>query len=230
MKIIWLGHSSFRIEIEDQVLLIDPWLQDNPTFPNDSRTQALAGATAILMTHGHSDHVADVPEIAAETGAPVVGIYELVEWMEQTPGVSGIGFGKGGTIKLNTVEVTLLNAQHSSSVLVGSERRYVGGEAGFMISGAGHTIYVSGDTDVMADMEIFNDLHQPDIGILACGGHFTMDMRRAAYAAKKFFNFKTVIPCHYKTFPMLEQSAEVLTNGLPDVNVIEPVVMQPIEI
>ena len=150
--------------------------------------------------------------------------------MEKTPGVSGIGFGKGGTIKLNTVEVTLLNAQHSSSVLVGSERRYVGGEAGFMISGAGHTIYVSGDTDVMADMEIFNDLHQPDIGILACGGHFTMDMRRAAYAAKKFFNFKTVIPCHYKTFPMLEQSAEVLINGLPDVDVIEPVVMQPIEI
>ena len=82
----------------------------------------------------------------------------------------------------------------------------------------------------MADMKIFNDLHQPDIGILAAGGHFTMDMKRAAYAAKTFFDFKTVIPCHYRTFPILEQSAEALAAALPDVNVIEPEVMQPIEL
>lgn len=97
-----------------------------------------------------------------------------------------------------------------------------------MIAGEGHTIYVSGDTDVMADMKIFNDLHAPDIGILAAGGHFTMDMKRAAYAAKTFFDFKTVIPCHYKTFPLLEQSAEALRAALPGVDVIEPEVLTPI--
>ena len=91
-------------------------------------------------------------------------------------------------------------------------------------------IYVSGDTDVMADMGVFHDLHQPDIGILCAGGHFTMDMRRAGYAAKKFFDFQTVIPCHYRTFPILEQSAEELVKALPGVNVIEPQVMEPITI
>jgi L-ascorbate metabolism protein UlaG (beta-lactamase superfamily) len=97
-----------------------------------------------------------------------------------------------------------------------------------MISGEGHTIYVSGDTDVTADMGVFNALHEPDIGILAAGGHFTMDMKRAAFAAKTFFNFKTLIPCHYKTFPLLEQSAELLVQALPDTNVIEPEVLVPI--
>ena len=99
-----------------------------------------------------------------------------------------------------------------------------------MIAGEGHVIYFSGDTDVMADMAVFNDLHAPDIGILCAGGHYTMDMARAAYAANKFFDFKTVIPCHYRTFPLLEQSADVLIAGLPGVDVIEPQVMEAIEI
>ena len=97
-----------------------------------------------------------------------------------------------------------------------------------MIAGEGHVIYFSGDTDVMADMEIFADLHGPDIGILCAGGHFTMDMARATYAARRFFEFKTVIPCHYRTFPVLEQSAATMKAGLPEVDVIEPEVMVPI--
>jgi L-ascorbate metabolism protein UlaG (beta-lactamase superfamily) len=107
---------------------------------------------------------------------------------------------------------------------------YAGTESGYMIAGEGRTIYFSGDTDVMADMAVYEDLHHPDIGILCAGGHFTMDMERAAYAARKFFNFRTVIPCHYKTFPLLEQSADKLKAGLPGVEVIEPGVMQPIEL
>lgn len=99
-----------------------------------------------------------------------------------------------------------------------------------MISGEGKTIYVSGDTDVMADMKIFNDLHAPDIGILSAGGHFTMDMKRAAYAARTFFDFKMVIPYHYKTFPVLAQNADDLIAGLPGVDVRTPEVLEAIEV
>ena len=74
------------------------------------------------------------------------------------------------------------------------------------------------------------DYHRPDIGILCAGGHFTMDMKRAAYAAKRYFDFKTVIPCHYRTFPLLEQNAEALKAGLPGVQVIEPEVLVPISL
>jgi L-ascorbate metabolism protein UlaG (beta-lactamase superfamily) len=89
-------------------------------------------------------------------------------------------------------------------------------------------IYVSGDTDIKADMGWMGDLHKTDIGILAAGGHYTMDMARAAYAAKTYFDFKTIIPCHYRTFPALEQSAKALADALPGVRVIEPQVLDPI--
>jgi len=228
MKITWLGHASFRIEIANQVLLLDPWVTGNPMFDPEERAAAIAGATHILVTHGHGDHATDAPAIAVELGIPVVGIYDLMQWFESQHGIQTVGFNKGGTVQLGEVAVTMVNATHSSSMASDSGPVYTGSEAGFVISGAGHTIYATGDTDVMADMAIINDLHKPDIGILCAGGHFTMDMTRAAYAARTFFAFKTVIPCHYRTFPLLEQSAQALVDGLPGVQVIEPEVMQAI--
>lgn len=231
MKIIWLGHSGFRIEIGNQVLLLDPWFTGNPMFQGFDRAAAIADATHILITHGHGDHTGDALAISSELDIPILGIYDLMSHWETAKEAKVIGFNKGGTVQIGDVSVTMVNAVHSSSTAdeYGAPM-YAGAESGFMIAGEGHTIYATGDTDVMADMAIFNDLHAPDIGILCAGGHFTMDMKRAAYAAKKFFDFKTVIPCHYRTFPLLEQSAQVLIDALPDVNVIEPQVMQAIEI
>ena len=230
MNIIWLGHSCFRIEIEGAVLLVDPWLTGNPMFPADQRAAALAGATHVLLTHGHGDHAGDALAIAAELDVPLVGMNELIGWYQAKHGVKGVGFNKGGTVDLGGALVTMVNASHSSSVGSESGPIYAGSEAGFMIAGEGHVIYISGDTDIMADMGWMGDYHKPDIGILSCGGHFTMDMARAAYAAAKYFAFKTVIPCHYRTFPLLAQNADVLRKGLPNVAVIEPQVMQPIVI
>jgi L-ascorbate metabolism protein UlaG (beta-lactamase superfamily) len=225
MKIIWLGHSGFRIEIEGAVLLIDPWLTGNPMFPMDRRAEAIAGATHILVTHGHGDHVGDSVKIARDLAIPLVGIYDLMGALAARDGVSIVGYNKGGTVDLNGARATLVTASHSSSL---DSAGPVGSEAGFMIAGEGHTIYLSGDTDIMADMDWMGDYHKPDIGILSAGGHYTMDMARAAYAARRYFNFKWVIPCHYRTFSALAQTAEVLVAGLPGVKVIEPQVLQPI--
>jgi L-ascorbate metabolism protein UlaG (beta-lactamase superfamily) len=227
MKITWLGHSGFRLEIAGKVLLIDPWVEGNPVFPEDQRAAAITGATHILLTHGHGDHASSAASIARELSIPIACIHELSQVFADQ-GVEAMGFGKGGTLALGDVAVTMVNAAHSASVDFSGNGLGVGGsEAGFMIAGEGHTIYVSGDTDIMADMDWMGDLHKPDIGILCCGGHYTMDMARAAYAAKRYFNFKTVIPCHYKTFPLLAQSAQPLIDALPGVDVVELEVMRP---
>lgn len=228
MKIIWLGHGSFRIEIADQVLLVDPWLNGNPMMEGQDHAAAIAGATQILVTHGHFDHTQDIVEISTSTGAPVSAIYELAGYLSAQGAVEGAALNKGGTIRFGDVSVTLVPASHSSSMMVDDRPMYVGSETGFMISGEGRTIYYSGDTAIMADMDWMGDYFQPDIGILSAGGRFTMDMAQAAYAAKRYFNFRTVIPGHYRTFPLLEQDAQQLDAGLPGVDVIEPQVMQAI--
>ncbi len=231
MNIIWLGHGSFRIEIEDQVLLIDPWLNGNPMMPQDQHDAAIQGATHILVTHGHFDHITDVVDISRVTGAPVSGMYELAQFLTGNGAVEGMAFNMGGTISLgDRVTASMVPASHSSSTTVDDITRHVGTESGFVLKGEGQTIYVSGDTGIMADMDWIGDYYQPDIGILSAGGHFTMGMAEAAYAAKRYFNFKTVIPCHYRTFELLEQSAQVLAAGLPGVAVIEPEVLHPIEL
>lgn len=228
MKITWLGHSGFRIEIEDAVLLIDPWLTGNPVFPEGRAAEATAGATHILVTHGHGDHAANAVSIAKDAGIAIACIHELSE-IFAAEGAEVIGFGKGGTIELAGAKVTMVNACHSASIdYRGGSLGVAGSEAGFMIAGEGHMIYVTGDTTVMADMAWMGEYFAPDIGILCAGGHYTMDMKMAAWAAKKFFDFRTVIPCHYKTFPLLAQTAEELKAGLPGVNVIEPKVPDPI--
>lgn len=228
MKLTWLGHSGFRLEIENAVILIDPWISGNPAFPEDRRAEAIGGATHILLTHGHGDHSGDTLAIAKELKIPVAGIYDLISSWVTHHDVEGIGFNKGGTVDLGGARVTMVNASHSSSLTGADGPIYAGHESGYMIAGEGHVIYVSGDTDIMADMAWMGEYHKPDIGILCTGGHFTMDMKRAAWAARKYFDFKTVIPCHYKTFPLLEQSAQALIEGLPGVQVIEPRVMKAI--
>ncbi len=230
MNIIWLGHGSFRIEADGQVLLIDPWLTGNPALAEDQHDAAVAGATHILLTHTHFDHVVDVLPLAKKLDIPVVGQYDLMGFWGETEGVETVGFNKGGTVDLNGIKVSMVPASHSSTFSTPDGLRTGGTEVGFMIAAEGHMLYVSGDTDIMADMEWMGDYYKPDVGILSAGGHFTMDMKGTAYAAKRYFDFKTVIPCHYKTFPILAQSAQELIDGLPDVNVIEPEIMQPIEI
>jgi len=232
MRITWLGHSGFRIELAGQTLLVDPWLSGNPSFEQSGATRgdAISGATFVLLSHGHFDHATDAVEIAGELGIPIVGIFDLMSHWEQKHGIEVIGFNKGGTVMLGDVAVTMVNAVHSSSYGGDAGPVYAGSEAGFMIAGEGRTIYFSGDTDVMADMEIFEELHHPDIGILAAGGHFTMDMKRAAYAAQRFFNFRTVIPCHYATFPALAQTADELKAALPNLDVRTPKVMEAFEL
>ena len=232
MDIIWLGHGSFRIEIEDQVILVDPWLTGNPMLADDQHAAAIQGATHVLVTHAHFDHIADVVQISKDTGAPVSGMYELAGHLHAQGAVEGNAFNIGGTIPLgDAVTASMVPASHSSAAEVDGYRMYMGAESGFVIRGEERCIYVSGDTGLMADMAWIGDYYKPDIGILSAGGHFTMDMDMAAYAARTYFNFKTVIPCHYRTMPILEQSAEALINGvMPGTSVIEPEVMKPIKL
>ncbi|MEO0918271.1 MAG: metal-dependent hydrolase [Pseudomonadota bacterium] len=230
MRFIWLGHGSMRIESGSTVLLVDPWLSGNPSLPEDRHDDAVDGATHILLTHAHFDHTTDILPLAKKLRIPVVGQFDLINYWTEAEGIEGVGFNKGGTVDLDGVAVTMVPASHSSTLGLSDGPKGVGSEVGFMIRAEGRTMYVSGDTDIMADMAWMGEYYAPDIGVLSAGGHFTMDMKATAWAAKKYFDFKTVIPVHYKTFPILAQSADALIAGLPGVDVKTPDVMDIVEL
>lgn len=230
MKITYLGHSGFRIDTGDCVLLLDPWLRGNPKFDEARFDEAIAGATHILLSHAHADHASTAQEIAKATGAAIVAIYDFAGLLEGD-GVAVLGMNKGGTLDLGGgVAVTMVHAVHSSTF--SHEGRVVtpGSEAGYMIAAEGKTVYFAGDTDVMADMAVFHDLHQPEIGLIPIGGRFTMDAARAAYACRKFFDFKLVIPCHYGTFDLLAPSADAFIEAVAPTPVNPLGVMEAAEV
>lgn len=231
MRVTWMGHGSFRIDVAGQALLLDPWVTGNPVFPEARADEVLDGATAILLTHGHFDHTQDCVDIAKARNLKIHGMYELVNWFTAVPGVEGVGFNRGGTVMIGDVAVTLVAASHSSSVQANSGPSYTGQECGFMISAGGRTLYAMGDTDIMADWAWMAELHRPDAAIVPIGGHFTMDGKRAAWGVRKYFpDLKAAIPGHYKTFPLLAQSADDFAQAMAPVKVHTPDVLGSVEL
>ena len=129
MKVTWMGHGSYRVDVAEQVLLIDPWVDGNPSFPPEKTDEAIAGATAILLTHGHFDHTKDCVDIQKKTGAPLYGMYELVNWFTAMDGVEGTGFNRGGTIMIGDVAVTLVAAELANLGLAYGDYQARGGSS-----------------------------------------------------------------------------------------------------
>jgi L-ascorbate metabolism protein UlaG (beta-lactamase superfamily) len=207
MKLIWLGHSAFRIETATAVILIDPFLRGNPKFDLDF-LGVTAGATHILLTHGHEDHIGDSVDIAKASGAELVASFEVCMYLA-AKGVAKINPGNtGGTINCGDFSVSFTQALHSSSTIVDGRPVYLGNPFGIVVTPRqGPTIYHMGDTDVFSDMQLINELHHPEIGLVPVGDRFTMGGKTAAEAVKRYFDFDTVVPCHYGTFDLLAQDA-----------------------
>ena len=222
VEVLWLGHSTFRItSTTGKVIVIDPLLKRNPKTPAKYKDlKALGKVDLILVTHGHGDHVSDLPELAKMTGATVVINFELgnnLVGLGILDGSKTIAMNKGGTVApLGAgIKVHMVPAEHSSSVdlvVLKPEatgmRQFGGGvSVGYVLEFEnGFKIYHSGDTDVFGDMALISKFYKPDLALVCIGGHFTMDPERAAYAMRELIRPKQVIPMHYGTYPVINRT------------------------
>jgi L-ascorbate metabolism protein UlaG (beta-lactamase superfamily) len=235
MKLTWYGHSAFRIEVDGAKILIDPFLSGNPSW-GKSWEEAAEGVTHVLLTHGHDDHIGDAAAILKKTGAMLVANFEICMYLVGQ-GVSDkqINPGNiGGTVDCGSFTTTFVSALHSSSASgSGGGNIYLGNPGGLVLHFAEErSLYHMGDTDIFSDMALINELHQPAIGIVPIGDRFTMGGAVAALACRRFFKFETVVPCHFASFPIIDQTAEKFADGLEGsgVDVVLPKVGVAIDI
>ena len=191
MKIHYLGHAGVKIE-DDKVLLIDPWLNDNPLAK--IKAEEITKADYIIVTHNHFDHINDVPTIAINTGATVVGIIETVEDLAAKDCKKTIGCNIGGPVKLLGLELIFTQAFHSMS----------SNPSGVIIFYKNKTIYHAGDTGIFGDMKLIGEMYPIDLAFLPVGGHFTMGPQEANKAIQ-LLNPKKIVPIHYNTFDIIKQ-------------------------
>jgi L-ascorbate metabolism protein UlaG (beta-lactamase superfamily) len=218
MEIRFLGHAAFALSEGETTVLIDPFLTGNPKAAIAAQDVA---ATTILLTHGHPDHVGDVVDISKRTGAPVVAITELAAELSED-GIETFNPNLGGTVKFDWGWVKLVPAWHTSTTPKGT----VNTPAGLLVNFNDKIIYHLGDTCLFSDLELVGRRNPIDVALMCIGGHYTMDSVDAVDAAGRV-GAKTVIPCHYNTFPLIETDEQAFKSDVESATSSNVVILDP---
>lgn len=212
-RVTWLGHATVLVQTPKGTnLLIDPFIQNNPKYPKGFELPEKIDY--ILLTHGHGDHISDAVPVAKKHKANVAAIYELAAYVASQGADKITGFNIGGTVQLDDVAVTMVEAKHSAGAEGKNGAQYAGVATGFVLTIAnGPVLYHAGDTTVFTDMKLIKELYHPELAMLPIGGFYTMGPREAAMAAR-FIEPKAILPIHFGTFPPLTGTPDELDKYL----------------
>jgi len=212
----WHGHATVELTSDQGfVVVVDPWFEQNPVHPTKQLPEKV---DAILVTHDHFDHVTDAVALANKTGAKVVAQPEVIARLvnEGLREELGLGMNIGGTVEIGPLSAHMVHAFHSAAN---------GTPAGFIMTLDGKVVYHLGDTGIFGDLQLFGELFNIDYALIPVGGHFTMDYKLGALAAK-MLRAKKAIPIHYRTFPLLLQDVNLFVEEVkrvsPQTEVVVP--------
>jgi L-ascorbate metabolism protein UlaG (beta-lactamase superfamily) len=200
VDIRFLGHACFELSDGDTRVLVDPFLTGNPKAAVQASD---VNPTHVFLTHGHGDHWGDIVDIAKRTGAQCVAIVEIANELNGHGVENTVDPNLGGTVEFEGGWVRLVPAWHTSTTPGGTANV----PAGLVINLGGKTVYHLGDTALFSDLRLVAERDELDAALVCIGGHYTMDRHDAAIACA-LIAARTVIPCHYNTFPPIETDAQ----------------------
>jgi len=202
MKVTYYGHACFAAEIADRILLFDPFISGNDLAKGlDPKS---VPADFILISHGHSDHLADAADIARRTGAMIISNFEIVQWFAKMGLQKSHALNHGGGYHFDFGRAKFVNAIHSSSLPDGA---YGGNPGGFVIESSEGNFYYSGDTALTMDMKLIGESVELKFAALCIGDNFTMGVADAIQAAD-FVHCREILGLHYNTFPPIRINAQ----------------------
>jgi L-ascorbate metabolism protein UlaG (beta-lactamase superfamily) len=201
MKLRYFSHSSFQITANNgKVILIDPFLDDNPTSPVKSSE---LGADYIVLTHGHGDHIGDAFKIAERTNPLFICVNELANYcIDKGFRAHNMHIGGGHDFEFGRLKFTI--AHHGSMT---PDNTYSGEPAGVVVTIDGKSLYHTGDTGLFYDMKLIGEMTPLDYMLAPIGDNFTMGITDAVKAVE-LADPGLVIPMHYNTFPVIEADPE----------------------
>ncbi len=200
MKVTFLGHACFIIEVGGSRLLFDPFISSNPFAKNINIDDIKVDY--ILVSHGHVDHVQDLERIYNnQEKVTLISTIEIANWYKNNKGFTRLHpMSPGGKWKFDFGIVNVVSECHSSSLPDGT---YAGIPLGFVIESENKTFYFAGDTGLHQNMKQIADFHKVDFALFPIGGNFTMDIDQAVIAAD-YVKTKKIIGMHYDTDFMIK--------------------------
>src|ERR671913_1390949 len=216
-RITYLGHATFRVATPGaERIIIDPFLTDNPTTPEEH--EQVGDLDTILITHVHFDHFADAIPLAQETGATVISNFEIMSYLQSQGVENAQPIQKGGTAQIGGIRLTATHALHSSSIQTEDGSLIYGGEPmGYILEfESGFKLYHAGDTAIFGDMQLIGEIYRPDLALLPIGNTVVMSPFEAAHATR-LLGVDYVVPIHYGTFPFLPGTPEEFQNHLSNI-------------
>ncbi|WP_337968671.1 metal-dependent hydrolase [uncultured Flavobacterium sp.] len=212
MKVTYYGHSCFSVFANGKHILFDPFITANE-LAKDVDVDAIK-ADYILVSHAHYDHILDVERIAKNTGAKVLGNFEIYNWLLKNGIENAHPINPGGKFDFDFGTVKCVIAQHPSSFMDGS---YGGIACGFVLTTVDGNFYYSGDTALTLDMQLITKFTKLDFAVLPIGDGLTMGIEEAIEASK-LVEVDKILGVHYDTFGFIVMDHEKALNAFTKEN------------
>jgi L-ascorbate metabolism protein UlaG (beta-lactamase superfamily) len=191
------GHACFLVEADGQRILLDPYFTGNPQA--DITADRLPKIDAILVSHGHDDHLGDALPLAKRDGATIVTTSELARFCRDQ-GAKAHSMHIGGSHQFPWGRVKLVPAFHGGSVEGDTTGRYTTAPCGLVLTVGGVTVYHTGDTGLTIEMQLLEG--RVDVMLLPIGDNYTMGIEDAVRAVD-FVKPQIAVPMHFNTYDVI---------------------------